>query len=59
MIWAILYHLYNLKKREKTPATFSEVVACNFTTKSNTPPWVFLRFLNFTNGTRSSNASQL
>ena len=35
------------KKREKHPwmsATF-RLLACNFT-KSNTPPWVFSRFLN-------------
>ena len=27
--------------------------------KSNTPPWVFSRFLNYLNGTKSRNASQL
>ena len=52
------------KKREKHPwrgVTFSSKVAglaCNFT-KSNTPPWVFSRFLNCTNGTKSRNASHV
>ena len=48
-----------LKKREKQlhrSVTFS--TTCNFT-KSNTPPWVFLRFLNCTNGTKSRKASHL
>ena len=48
-----------LKKREKhlcRSVTFS--TTCNFT-KSNTPPWVFLRFLNCTNGTKSRKASHL
>ena len=31
------------------------IQACNFT-KTNTPPWVFLRFLNCANGTESHNA---
>ena len=31
---------------------------CNFT-KSNTPPWMFSRFLNCTNGTKSCNASHI
>ena len=31
--------------------------ACNFT-KGNIPPWVFSRFLNCTNGTKSRNAPQ-
>ena len=35
-----------------------QVSACNFT-KSNTPPWVFSRFLNRTNDTKSRNASQI
>ena len=35
-----------------------QVLACNFT-KSNTPPWVFLNFLNSTNGTKSRNASHI
>ena len=32
--------------------------ACNFT-KSNTPPWVFSRFSNCTNGTESRKASHI
>ena len=32
--------------------------ACNFT-KSTTPPWCFLRFLNCTNGTKSRKALQI
>ena len=34
------------------------VFACNFS-KSNTPPWVFSRFLDCTNGTKSRKASQI
>ena len=43
-----------------TCAKFSEKLtkACNFT-KSNTPPWLFSRFLNCTNGTKSRDASQI
>ena len=32
--------------------------ACNFT-KSITPPWVFLRFLNYSNATKLRNTSQI
>ena len=32
--------------------------ACDFT-KSNTSPWLFFTFFNFTNGTKSRNASYL
>ena len=32
--------------------------ACNFT-KSNTPPWVFLRFLNYTNDSKLRKASHI
>ena len=42
-----------LKTGKKTMA-----LPCNFT-KSNTLPWMFLRFLNCTNGTKSRNASQI
>ena len=57
-----LVPVVQFKKREKHPwrsVTFSKVasLACNIT-KSNTPPWVFLRFLNCTNGAKSRNASQ-
>ena len=46
------------KKREKHPWRSGTCnSACNFTTKNNTPPWVFFRFLNCTNGTKSRNAS--
>ena len=48
------------KKREKHPwrkVTFIKV-AGNFT-KSSNPPWVFSRFLNCTNGTKSCNTSHL
>ena len=34
------------------------VEACNFT-KTKTPPWMFFTFLNCTNGTKSSKASQI
>ena len=30
---------------------------CHFQKESNTPPWVFSRFLNCTNGTKSRKAS--
>ena len=36
---AIWYHLDNLKNREKHPWK-----SATFSTKSNTPPWVFLTF---------------
>ena len=39
------------KKRKKHPG--------RSVTKSNTPPWVFLRFWNCTNGTKSRNASHI
>ena len=52
---AIWYHLYNLKNVKNTPW---RSVACNFT-KINTPPWVFLMFLNCTNSTKLRNASHL
>ena len=64
---AIWYHFYNLKKHEKHPwrsvnfskvVTFSLVKAWNFT-KSSTPPWLFLRFLDCTNDTKSHNALHL
>ena len=58
MIW---YHLYNLKNMKNTHGEAILLVklqasACNFT-KSITPPWVFPRFLNCTNGTKSHKAS--
>ena len=58
----IWYHLFNLKKLKNTHGGVLILVqlqaeACNFT-KINTPPRVFSRFLNCTNGTKSRNASQ-
>ena len=49
------------KKRENYPwksVTFSKVPGCNFT-KNNTPTWMFSRFLNCTNATKSHKASQM
>ena len=46
MCYAIWYQLYNLNNVEKTNGRALLLVklnACNFT-KSNTPPWSFLRF---------------
>ena len=53
---AIWYHLYNFKNLKNTHGGVLISVkllaeACNFT-KINTPPLVFLRFLNCTNGTK-------
>ena len=42
-----------IQKTWKTPEE-----DCNFT-KKNTPPWVFSRFLNCANGTKSRKASQM
>ena len=47
MCCTIWYHLYDLKKNVKSN---------NFT---NTPPLVFSRFLNCTNGTKLWNASHM
>ena len=49
------------KKRENTHGGALLLVklhaeVCNFT-KSNTPPWVFFKFLNCKNGTKSRKAS--
>ena len=57
---AIWYHLYNLKNVKNTHGGVLILVklqaeVCNFT-KINTPPWVFLAFLNCTNGTKSRKA---
>ena len=54
MLFAIWYHLYNLKNVKKS----MKLKTCNFT-KSNTPPWVFSRFLNCANGTKSRNTSHM
>ena len=58
---SIWYHLYNLKNLKNTHGGVLLLVklqtsACNFT-KSNAPPWVFSRFLNCTNSTKSRIAS--
>ena len=58
---AICYPFYNLKNGKNTHGGMlllvkSEAEACNFT-KSNTLPWVFSRFLNFTNVTKLRKAS--
>ena len=42
------------KKRQKHPWK-----SVTFSTKSNTPPWVFSRFLNCTNGTKPRHVSHL
>ena len=51
------------KKREKHPwgsATFRKVTTkSNNTSKSKTPPWVFSRFLNCENATKSRKASYI
>ena len=46
MLCAIWYHLCNLRNVKNTHGG-ALLLACNFT-KSNTPPWVFSRFLNCT-----------
>ena len=63
MRYAIWYHLHNLKNVRNTHGGVLllvklQALACNFT-KRNTPPWMFLRFLNCTNDTKSRNGSQI
>ena len=58
----IWYHLHNLKNVKNAQGVVLflvnlQVKAWNFT-KSNTPPLMFSRFLNCTNGTKSRDASQ-
>ena len=60
---AIWNHLNNLKNVKNTRGGVLLLVklhadACNFT-KSNPPPWVFLRFLNCAHGTKSCNAPRI
>ena len=61
---AIWYHWYNLKNvKNNTHGGVLLLVkkqdeACNFT-KSNAPSWVFSRFLNCTNSTKSRNAPHM
>ena len=46
MLWAIWYHLYNFKKREKHLGGMSLLGKLQaYFTKSNTPTWVFFTFL--------------
>ena len=56
-LWTICYNLYNLKNVKNTHegALFLvklQALAFDFT-KSNTPSWLFSRFLRFANGTKS------
>ena len=56
--------LYNLKNAKNTHGGVLLLVklqakACNLTTKSNTPPWYFLRFLNRATGIKPRKASQI
>ena len=55
MFYAIWYHLRNLKIMKNTHGGVLLLKACNFAI-SNTPPWLFLRFLICTNGTKLRNA---
>ena len=58
---AIGYPLYNFKNLESTHGGALRLANCRLKpeTKSNTTPWVFSRFLNCTNGTKSRKASHL
>ena len=63
---AISYYLYKFKNVKNAHEEVLHLVklqtkACNFTkfTRSNTPPWVFSRFLNCPNGTKSRKASHI
>ena len=58
MICAVWYHLYNLKNVKSTHGGVLLLVKFQ-TFKSNTPPWVFSRFLNCANGTKACNASHI
>ena len=60
---AIWYHLYNLKNVKNSHGGVLVLLklkasACNFT-KINASPWVFSRFLNCTNATKSRNAPHI
>ena len=52
MFYVIWYHLYNLKNVKNTHGGMLRL-------ESNTPPWVFSRFFNCTNVTKSRNASRM
>ena len=63
MLCVIWYHLYNLKNVKQTDGGVLLLVklqakACNHT-KIDTPPWVFLCFLDCTNETKSSKTSRI
>ena len=58
----VFYYLYKLKNVENThggvfPLVKSQALACSFI-KNDTSPWVFFRFLNWANSTKSRKASQ-
>ena len=63
MLYAIWYHLYNYKNVKNTHGGVLLLVKLQASvssfTKSNTPPRVFSRFLNCTNGTKSRKVSQI
>ena len=62
---AIWYHLYNLKNVKNTHGEvlfLAKLQAFSlqlYYTKSNTSPWMFSSFLNYTNGTKSRKTSRL
>ena len=63
MLCGICYHLYNLKNVKNTHGGVLFLVKLqasvyNFT-RSLSPPWVFSRYLNCANGTKSRKASQI
>ena len=63
MLCTIWYLSYNLKNVENTHGGVLllvklQALVCDFT-ESNTPQWVFSRFLNCTNDTKSRNASRM
>ena len=59
MCCAIWYQLKNRKNtHERVLLLVVKLQACNFT-KSNTPPWMFSRFVNCTNGTKSYKTSHI
>ena len=57
MLYAIWYHLYNFKNVKSIDGGLLLLVKLKDLTKSDTRPWVFLTFLNCTNGTKYRKAS--
>ena len=53
------YHLYNFKNVKNTNGGVLLLLQMQAFTKSNTPLWVFLRFLNCSDGNKSRNASHM